>query len=84
MEKKGGGGVSNFSVENFLSQIAEKFRRGTLESFFIFGYLKKTMLQMVMSRFSVEVFWPKVPKHFVEETFCAVIQKKTGSEEIYG
>ena len=26
--KKGGGGVSNVSVEKFLSQSAEKFRRG--------------------------------------------------------
>ena len=29
MDKKGGG-VSNLSVENFLSESAEKFRRGTL------------------------------------------------------
>ena len=29
MDKKGGG-VSKFSVENFLSESAEKFRRGTL------------------------------------------------------
>ena len=29
MDKKGGG-VTKFSVENFLSESAEKFRRGTL------------------------------------------------------
>ena len=29
IDKKGGGRVSKFSVENFLSQCAEKFRRGT-------------------------------------------------------
>ena len=29
MDKKGGG-VSKFSVENFLSESAENFRRGTL------------------------------------------------------
>ena len=29
MDRKGGG-VSNFSVENFLSESAGKFRRGTL------------------------------------------------------
>ena len=29
MQKKGQGGVSIFSVEKFLSQSAEKFRRGT-------------------------------------------------------
>ena len=30
MDKKEGGGVSKFSLENFLSESAEKFRRGTL------------------------------------------------------
>ena len=30
MDKKGGGGVSKFSVENFLSQSAEKCRKATL------------------------------------------------------
>ena len=30
MEKKWGGGVSKVSVENFLSQNAENFRRGIL------------------------------------------------------
>ena len=29
MEKRGGGGVSEVSVEMFLSHFAEKFRRGT-------------------------------------------------------
>ena len=29
MEKRGGGGVSRFSVENFLSHSAESFRKGT-------------------------------------------------------
>ena len=29
MAEKGEGGVSKFSVEIFLSQIAEEFRRGT-------------------------------------------------------
>ena len=30
MDKKGGGGVSRFSVENFLSHSAETFCRGSL------------------------------------------------------
>ena len=32
------GGVSRFSVENFLSHSAEKIRKGTLKSFINFGY----------------------------------------------
>ena len=36
--KKMGGGISNFSVEYFLSQSAETFRRGIFKSVFIFGY----------------------------------------------
>ena len=38
MDKKGG--VSKFSVGNFLSESAEKFRRGTLQSFIKFEYRK--------------------------------------------
>ena len=34
------GGVSKFSVDNFLSQSAEKFRRGTLWCVITFGYRK--------------------------------------------
>ena len=33
-----------------------------------------------MSRFSVEFFCLTVPKDFVEEPFCAVFQKISGSE----
>ena len=65
MEKKGEGGVSIFSVEYFLSQSAEKFRRGNLVCL-RFRVSKKLMLQRVMSRFSVELFCLTVPKHFVE------------------
>ena len=41
MDKKGG--VSNFSIENFLSQSAEKCRRGTLQSLIISGIDKVWM-----------------------------------------
>ena len=40
MDKRGEGGVSRFSVENFLSHSAEKFRRRTLYCFTNFGYRK--------------------------------------------
>ena len=73
MENKGEGGVSIFSVKNFLSQIAEKFRRGTFSLSF-FRVSKKFMLQRVLSRFSIDFFCLTVLEHFVEEPFCAVFQ----------
>ena len=42
------------------------------------------MLQRVISRFSAEIFCLRVPKNFVEEPFCAVFQKTSGSEKVYG
>ena len=42
------------------------------------------MLQRVMSLFSVEIFCLTVPKMFVGEPFCAVFQKISGSEKVYG
>ena len=38
MEKKGEGEVSKFSIEKFLSQIAETIRSGALYSLNSFGY----------------------------------------------
>ena len=37
-----------------------------------------------MSRFSKEIFFLTVPKNFVGEPLCAVFQKISGSEKIYG
>ena len=42
------------------------------------------MLQRVMSRFSAKIFCLTVPKQFVEEPFCAVLQKISGSRKVYG
>ena len=40
MDKRGGGGVSRFSVKNSLSHSAEKHRKGTLQCFTNFGHQK--------------------------------------------
>ena len=37
-----------------------------------------------MSLFSVETFCLTVPKNFVGEPFCAVFQKISGSQKVYG
>ena len=34
--------------------------------------------------FSSKLFCLTIPKHIVEETFCAVFQKISGSEKVYG
>ena len=48
--------------------------------FHYFRVPKNFLLLRVMSRFSVEFFCLTVPKDFVEEPFCAVFQKISGSE----
>ena len=59
MDNGGGGGVSRFSVENFLSHSAGNFRRGILFCCIDFGYRKSLNKRGgggVVSRFSVEIF----------------------------
>ena len=38
----------------------------------------------VMSRFPSKVFCLTVPKKFVGELFCAVFQKSSGCQKVYG
>ena len=78
------GGVSKFSVENFLSQSAEKFRRGTLKCVINFGYRKILCFRGLCHDFPSKVFCLTVPKHFVEEPFYAVFQKISGGDKVYG
>ena len=76
--------MSQFSVENFLFQSAEKFRRGTLQSFISFGYRKKSCFRGLCHDSPSKIFCLTMPKKFAEEPFCAVFQKSSGSEKIYG
>ena len=48
-----GGGLSRFSVENFLCQSAENFRRGEFFSVSLISVIEKNLLQRLMSRFSI-------------------------------
>ena len=52
---KRGGGRTLFSVEKFLSDIAENFRRGILNCSINFGY-RQRLDRRGVSRFSVENF----------------------------
>ena len=72
MDKRGGGGVSRFSVENFLSHSVEKFRRETLLCFtkFLGSKNVKDKRGGRYHDFPWKLFCLTVPNHFVEEAFC--------------
>ena len=83
-----GEGVSRFSVENFLSHSAENFRRGG-ESFsvsLISGIEKFYASEGYVTIFDFlsKFFCLTVPKNLVGEPICAVFQKISGSEKVYG
>ena len=83
-----GEGVSRFSVENFLSQ-CRKFPWGESFSVSLISGIEKFYASegRVMSRFSIFCrifFCITVPKNLVGEPFCAVFQKISGSEKVYG
>ena len=81
IDKKGG--ISRVSVENFLSDSAEKFRSGTLQCVINFGYRKILCFKGLCNDFLSKKFCLIVPKHFVVEPFCAVFQKISGSKKVY-
>ena len=76
-----------------LSHSTGKLRRGTLLCFTNFLVLKKFMDKRGGGRgggggkeydnILSKIFCPTVPKNFVEEPFCAVFQKISGTEKVY-
>ena len=74
---KGGGEVSGFSVENFLSHSAENFRRGIVYCCIDFGYRKSLWIigEGEYQDFPSKFFCLTVPKNFAGEPFSAVLQK---------
>ena len=83
LEKKGEGGVSIFSVENFLSQIAEKFRRGTFSLSF-FRVSKKFMLRRVLSHFSIDFFLSHSTGTFRRGTLLCCVSDHFRLQKNYG
>ena len=74
----------DFPLKNLLSHSAEKRRRGTFLCF-----RKSLVSKNVRDKrgggyhdFASKIFCLTVPKNFVEELFCAVFQKISGSEKI--
>ena len=88
MDKRGGG-VSKFSVGNFLSHSAENFRRGEPFSVSLISGTEKVRIrggggEGEYQDFQSKVFCLTVMKNFIGEPFCAVFQKISGSEKVYG
>ena len=73
--------MSKFSVENFLFESAEKFRRGTVQSFKI-EYRKNLCFIGLCHIFPSKSFCLKVRKNFVEEPFSLSII--SGIEKLHG
>ena len=59
--------VSRFSLENFSSDSAKKFRRGSLQCFINFGYRKILCLWVEYHDFLLKICRLTVPKNFVGE-----------------
>ena len=76
---KRGGGVSRFSVENFLSHSPESFRRGILYCCINFGYRKSLdKREGEYQDFLSKNFCLTVPKIFVGEYFTVAVFSATG------
>ncbi len=83
MDKKGGS-IKIFCRKFSLSHNAEKFRRLTLQCVINFGDRKNLCFRGLCQDFPSKIFCFTAPKHFVEEPVCAVFQKISSSEKIYG
>ena len=86
MDKRGGG-VSRFTVENFLSHSAENLRSGESFSVSLISGIEKFYASegyVTIFDFLSKFFSLTVPKNLVGEPFCAVFQKISGSEKVYG
>ena len=76
------GGVSRFSVENFLSHSAEKFRSGILYCCNNFGYRKNLDKRMgEYQDFPSKIFFLTVPKKFVGEPYS--VSLIAGTEKVW-
>ena len=76
--------MSRFSVENFLSDSAEKFRRGTLLCCVSGSQKFMEKRRGVEYQELLSKFLSNSAENFVGKPFCDVFQKISGSEKIYG
>ena len=80
-------GVSRFCVENVFCHRAEKIGRGILMCCVSENFWWRKSLWIKGGEyqgFASKIFCVTVPKNLVGEPFCAVFQKFSGSEKVYG
>ena len=77
MDNKGGGVVSRFSVEIFLSHCAENFHRGTLLCCVSECFRERITLWITrgLSRFSVEIFLARYAENFRKGTLLCCVSE---------
>ena len=86
----GGGEYQDIKIfrQKFLVPHCRKISQGNGEPFFVsqhFWYRKKIMDERgEYHDFMSKVFCLTVPKNFVREPFCAVFQKSSRCENVYG
>ena len=81
-----GGGIKIFR-QIFFCHSAENFRRGESFSVSLISGIEKFYAAegyLTIFDFLSKFFCLTVPKKFVGEAFCAVFQKISGSEKVYG
>ena len=74
-------------MEKNLSHSTKHFRRGESFSVSSNSGIKKLYASegyVTTLDFLSKIFCPTMPNFFVGEPFCAVFQKKSGSEKVYG
>ena len=79
----GGGKYEDFTSKNFCLTVP-KISVGESFSVALISGIEKVWIRGGVSRFSVEIFCLTVPKIFAGEPFCAVFQKNSDSEKVYG
>ena len=85
MDKTGGGRVSRFTVEEFLSHTAEISVGESFTVALVSGIEKVWIRKRSEYRnFLSKIFCLTVPKKFLGEPFCVVFQKIPGIEKFYG
>ena len=80
---RGWGGCQDFLSKIFCLTVPENFVGQPFRVSLILGIEKFYALQGYVT-ISVEIFCLTLPKNFVGEPFCAVFQKISGSQKVYG
>ena len=86
MDKKGGRGgkYRNFPSKFFCLAVPKIFVGELFSVSLISGIGQILCFRGLCHDFPSKIFCLTVPKHFVEEPFCAVFQKSSGYEKVYG